>query len=200
MPSFNVPTSATPAAGDLSAELMERLFGQNWYNLQAGSGQLAPLLYHMLGTVNMVCLTFIGAYMSYVVLVECLGTASEGKVGGKHDLQWTPLRMGYSIFMSAPVTNIGASLGQVLLLAAVGISINAANAIWTEALDFFSESGMTTIVADVPSTLRDEIDTASEVMYIASTLQAYGDRVYESNSIGIKYKFIADNAGRSVSG
>jgi|GEM_PF-2733426 len=200
MPTFNVPTSAIPAAGDESAKLMERLFGQGWYDLQAGTGELAPLLYHMLGTINMVCLTFIGSYMIYITVVECMGTASEGKVGGKHDMQWTPLRMGYSIFMAAPVTKVGASIGQVVLLAAVGVSINVANAIWTEAVDFFSETGMTTIIADVPPTLRDEIDTASEVMYMAATLQAYGDRVYRSNSIDLVYKFIPDNAGRPVPG
>lgn len=195
MPTFTVPSSSQPPATDLSSQLMEALFGNNWWDLQAGTDGLAPLLYHMLGSLNIICLTFIASYMSYVVVVEALGTGAEGKVGGKNDIMWTPLRMGYSIFMSAPVTTIGASIGQVVLLSAVGLSINAANGLWNSSLDFFQETGMTSIVAQVPPTLHDEINDASKAIFAVQVVQAYADRKFKSDAIGIEYKFIPEQDG-----
>jgi len=195
MSSFSVPTSSQPPATDLSGQLLEALFGNNWWNMQAGTDGLAPLLYHMLGTINMMCLTFIGAYMSYVVIVEALGTGAEGKIGGKHDIMWTPLRMGYSIFMSAPVTTIGASIGQVILLAAVGYSVSGANMLWNSSLDFFQETGLTSIVAQVPPTLHDEINDASKAMFAVQVVQAYADRKFETDDIDIVYKFVPEEEG-----
>ena len=192
---FEVPTSSQPPASDLSGQLMEALFGNNWWDMQAGTDGLAPLLYHMLGSINMICLTFIGAYLSYIVIVEVLGTGSEGKVGGKHDIMWTPLRMGYSIFMSAPVTTVGANIGQVVLMFAVGLSINAANAIWGTALDYFQESGMSTIVAEPPPTLRQEIHEASKAMFAVQIVQAYADRKFQADAIGCKYEFVPKEEG-----
>lgn len=195
MSSFTVPTSSEPPATDLSRQLLEALFGNNWWDLQAGTDGLAPLLYHMLGTLNMLCLTFIGGYMSYVVVVEALGTGAEGKVGGKRDIMWTPLRMGYSIFMSAPVTTVGASIGQVLLLTCVGFSINIANALWTSSLDFFQSTGMTSIVAQVPPNLHAEINEASKAMFSVQTFQAFADRKHNTDDIGIEYRFVPETDG-----
>lgn len=179
MSTFSVPTATAPPSTDLSGQLLEGLLGNNWYDLQVGSDGLTSLFYHMIGTVNVTVVTIIASYLSYVVLVESMGTASEGKVGGKHDLMWTPLRMGYSIAMSAPVTQVGACVGQILLLYCVAGSINAANTLWNAGLDFFEETGMTTIVSELPPALKDEFDNAGQAMFEAQVYQKVAEIMAE---------------------
>lgn len=185
---------------DLSKQMLDRLFGPGWDSLRVtsdleGAGsEVASLFFMMLGKVNLIMLSIIVAYIAYVSILETMSTASEGKVGQKHDLMWTPIRLGFAVFMTAPLTKIGLSLGQVLLLTMVGGSVTFANNLWSNCLEFFEKTGMTAIVAEPPeSLLRTELQAATGMFIFNGVSFEYNMLAFkeymppESNSYGIKY-------------
>ncbi|MBC16237.1 MAG: hypothetical protein CL942_04205 [Desulfovibrio sp.] len=172
--------SASIPATDLSMQLLNDLFGQSWSLVEVGQmTEISTLFFSMLGVVNACIMALGSGYIVYAVIHKCTGTASEGKMDSIYNMFWTPIRFGFGIFMGAPITSIGMSAGQVLLLWAVAHSIAGANVLWDHTLDYFEKGGMTNIIATPPPTLKHEFKDSAQVILTSSVVQGYASRKYK---------------------
>jgi conjugal transfer/type IV secretion protein DotA/TraY len=139
--------------GDLSYKLLSKLFGPDWANLASGAaggnagGDAPSLIFKLLKTLNSVCAVVVAWLVIFTTLVGAVGAAHEGKaLAGRHASPWVPIRFAFSFSAIAPVF-AGLNAMQILILAAIGMSINLANEMWTTGLDYVAQYG--TINADI---------------------------------------------------
>jgi len=124
---------------DLSTQVMTSIFGDNWWNLLSAGGDPANgFLFEMLEALNAVCGVVVAWLMILTVLIASTGAAQEGRsLGGRYSSVWVPLRFSFAFAAITPVIK-GMCAMQVLLLAAVGVSIDYANIIWERGITWIA--------------------------------------------------------------
>jgi conjugal transfer/type IV secretion protein DotA/TraY len=169
-----LPTSTTVPASDLSARILDTMFGTGWENLITGQPNdiATGMVFPIMEGFNTVALTGISILFTWIMAVGVLGTAHEGKALGKrYSTLWTPIRGALSVSLLAPVVK-GMSLFQVALLILVGWSINLGNFVWDAGISaFVSQGGM--LVSSPPPQLQENADDLAASILKNQVVQAY---------------------------
>jgi hypothetical protein len=168
---------------DLSARLIDSVFGPGWHSLQVGSDPssggsaavsvLLPIFEQLnwLGT-SAIIIIFIWVYMT-----GCIGTATEGKpLGEKYHTAWVPIRIATSLGAIAPVAK-GFCLLQLGILWCVAFSIQFANWMWYVALDY-QEKQVGQLVATLPPKVAEQANDLVKTVFINQVNQERWDYFY----------------------
>jgi hypothetical protein len=188
-----LPTSPKVAETDLSARLLDTMFGTGWENVITGQSNSisSGMVFPILEGFNAVALTGVCILFVLVLSIGVAGTAHEGKALGKrYSTLWTPIRGALSVSMLAPVVK-GMSLFQVALLAMVGWSINLANFAWETGVNAFVEQGGMLVASPPPQLQENASDLAKNILK-NQVVQAYylywedkpvaGSSIYQGDS------------------
>lgn len=138
----NVDVSST----DYGVQLFNRIFGEGWQNLSSliggspGGDAGVTFIYHLLGTLNILCGVGVVWIVIMTWIVGTVGAARDGSMG-KYANLWVPVRMSFSFAAITPIFS-GLNAMQILMLAAMGMSMGMANTAWEEGLDYISEYGV----------------------------------------------------------
>lgn len=169
-----LPTSHTVPDTDLSASLLDTMFGSGWENIITGQGNTISngMVFPILEGFNTVALLGISILFVWIVSMGVVGTAHEGKALGKrYSTLWTPVRGAFSVSMLAPIVK-GMSMFQVGMLALVGFSINFANFVYETGVDAFVEQGGM-LVATPPVQLQENASELATSILQNQVIQAY---------------------------
>ncbi|MDR1394658.1 MAG: hypothetical protein LBK52_00615, partial [Deltaproteobacteria bacterium] len=169
-----LPSSPQVPGQDLSGQLLTQLLGPGWDTLtpQGSAEAAASLVQKVLAAFNYLALTAISLMFVWYVIRFLTNTAREGTLGGRSwGGMWLPLRLAGALTFVAPVYQ-GLSIFQAGLLLGVGFSINTANYVWAEGLDFFVQhSGRLTMNA--PASVVEDAQELGRGILKALTVQEY---------------------------
>lgn len=164
---------------DASAALMSRLFGTSWHSISGGaaaddsggSGRFAGLIVGMIGLMNLAAMFFVSVAVLYQWAIFSVNTAHEGKKlgGGMYNSLWIPVRQAFAFSLTVPVLN-GLSLLNIVLLAAVSLSINLANAAWDWGGSYIISHSQEGIVDNSPPLIEDESLNLIQPLFQAVTI------------------------------
>jgi conjugal transfer/type IV secretion protein DotA/TraY len=171
---IELPTSPTVPDNDLSAQLLDQLLGPGWDTLspQAGGTEVASLTREVLAAFNYLALFALSLIFVWHVIRALLATAQEGRLGGRvFGGLWLPLRLAGALTLAAPVYN-GLSIFQAGLLLAVGFSLNVANHVWAEGLEFFVSHGGR-LTHQAPASVVEDAQELGRGILQALTIQEY---------------------------
>lgn len=135
----------TVSETDITVHTLNQIFGSGWANLaqaiSGGSGDGPTLIYSLLGTLNSICTCVVVWIVIMSILVSNVGAAQEGKsLGGKYNSAWVPIRFAFSFSAITPVV-AGLNAMQILVLAAIGFSVDLSNQMWTTGLNYIEAHG-----------------------------------------------------------
>lgn len=177
---------------DKALQMLNELFGEGWHNLlwnQEISGE-ATLIYDVLHGFNIFVLFGIAAMLIYVVSHGLIGSAHEGKfLGSRLHSIWVPIRGVMGIGMLTPLSWAkGLSLIQVIILAFVGFSVQAANMVCEKGMDYLGkhEGSVQSYTPDI----RKNVELAAATALKAATVQYH--QGYFQNSSNVGYDIIND--------
>jgi len=175
----NIPVASVDRS-DLSIQFFDRIFGPGWEAMSSmlsdpmsvASGSAPSMVYAIMEHFNAVALVAMTVLWAWIGVQGALGSAHEGTPLGKrfHSL-WVPMRMAFAAAGLAPVFK-GLSLVQVLVLTAIGFSVQTANYVWEKGLDFFVESGGQ-VVLSVPAVMEQHGQTLGSGILRSLTIQMW---------------------------
>lgn len=130
---------------DITVQTLNQIFGTGWANLahtvSGGAGDGPTLIYNLLGTLNSICTCVVAWIVIMSIVVSNVGAAQEGRsLGGKYSSAWVPIRFAFSFSAITPVI-AGLNAMQVLVLAAIGFSVDLSNQMWTTGLNYIEAHG-----------------------------------------------------------
>ncbi|NDV17814.1 DotA/TraY family protein [Pseudodesulfovibrio sp. JC047] len=208
---------------DLSARLLDAVFGPGWHSLNvggdpgSGGNAAVSVLLPIFEQLNWLGTSAIIIIFIWVYLTGCIGTASEGKpLGEKYHTAWVPIRIATSLGAIAPVAK-GFCLLQIGILWCVAFSIQFANWMWYVALDY-QEKQVGQIVASLPPKVAEQADELVKTIFINQVNQERwnhfygdpdsplynpieGDTIYERREeerAGQKYILLVWNGPKSI--
>ncbi|MDR1657727.1 MAG: DotA/TraY family protein [Deltaproteobacteria bacterium] len=159
---------------DQGARLLANILGPGWDSL-AGEGTAAGaagLVHGLLSAFNWVALAGVCLLFVVVIIQGVASTACEGvPLGRRYSSLWMPLRFAGAMGLLAPVVK-GLSVFQVLILMAVGSSVNLANYVWEKGLDRFVENGGR-LSLTAPKVLTDDSAELGRGLLKGLTIQQY---------------------------
>ncbi|MDR2443503.1 MAG: DotA/TraY family protein [Deltaproteobacteria bacterium] len=159
---------------DQGGRLLADILGPGWDSL-AGTGTAAGaagLIHSLLSTFNYVALAGVCLLFMVVMIQGVASTACEGvPFGRRYSSLWMPLRFAGAMGLLAPVVK-GLSVFQVLILMAVGSSVNLANHLWAEGLEKFVETGGRLSLTAPNSLVEDSMELGRGLLK-ALTIQEY---------------------------
>jgi hypothetical protein len=137
-----LPLETQVPANDLSGQLLSQLLGPGWDSLAPTTavGSSVALIRQVLSGFNYLALTAISLIFVWQVIRAMTGAAQHGRPAQGLGGLWFPLRLAGALTFSAPVYH-GLSIFQAGLLVCVGFSVNLANQVWGQSLEFFTEHG-----------------------------------------------------------
>ena len=168
-------TTGTPS-GDLSNIVLDNLFGMGWENYFGGNIGPGPftLFFDLLKYLNAMALTVATVLIVYVALIGVAGSAHEGvPLGRRYSTLWTPIRSVMAIASLIPIPGIGISTLQGIVLLAVGLSVNGANHLWNQSIDYMKDN--TVALAAIDQDLGSEMEATvlSQELLKTITTQTY---------------------------
>lgn len=134
---------------DLSVQVLNAIFGSGWHNLAAQSGTagtspavLGELLFSLFGVLNCCCALVAAWLFILTTLSATLGAAQDGHgiAGRRYSNAWIPVRYSFALGAVTPVFG-GLNAMQMLMLSCIGLSVQFADAMWTEGLEELSKTG-----------------------------------------------------------
>ncbi len=134
---------------DLSAQVMTSLFGTGWERPVSAGGpdtaQLGGLLFDLFGVLNCCCAVVVAWLFILTTLSATLGAAQDGRgIGGsRYSNAWIPLRYSFAMAAVTPVFS-GLNAMQMVMLSCVGASVQFADAMWSEGLEYLTGTGVVT--------------------------------------------------------
>jgi hypothetical protein len=157
---------------DQAGALLSSVLGPGWDTMSSSSTAVATVAHTLLSTFNWVALSAVSLLFIIVMVQGVAGTACEGvPLGRRYSSLWMPLRFAGALGFLAPIIK-GLSVFQVLMLMAVGASVNLANHLWSNGLEHFVQTGArVSIVA--PDALVDDSRELGEGLLRALTIQEY---------------------------
>lgn len=170
----SLPTTASVPDGDLSAQLLNQLLGPGWDRLapRTGTEAAAALIHQVLSGFNYLALAAVSLLFVWYLIGAAAGAAQEGTPGGRrYGGFWLPLRMAGALTFTAPVYH-GLSLFQAGLLLAVGFSVNVANYVWAQGIDFFADHGGR-LTLNAPASVVEDAQELGRGVLKALTVQEY---------------------------
>lgn len=145
--------SAGSLEDDISAQLLTRIFGTGWDSLASlasgapADGVMGTLIFDLMYVLNSCCAVAVAWLFILTVLSAALGSAQDGTgIGGRrYSSAWLPLRYSFAMGAITPVFH-GLSAMQVMVLSAIGLSIQFADGMWEQGLAYISRTGAVTAV------------------------------------------------------
>ena len=127
---------------DLSGQLLDNIFGVNWEQITSVStipeGAAKTFIFPILESFNTVVLAATTIMLLFTFFQGTIGTASEGKpLGRRFSSKWVPIRGALGISFLIPIAKI--SILQIILLTCISWSINFANEIWENGLEYLAD-------------------------------------------------------------
>ncbi len=114
-----VPTGTTnplfntaQTSPDLALDLLNKLLRQSSI---ASGGALQQALGPLLNTYNTAVMVIAAFVLFWAVMAVVIDTAHTGKVGGGHNMVWTPIRFAFALGLMIPV-GAGFNSGQIIVL------------------------------------------------------------------------------------
>lgn len=190
---------------DISAQLLTRIFGTGWDSLASlasgtpADGVMGTLVFDLMYVLNSCCAAAVAWLFILTVLSAALGSAQDGTgIGGRRYANaWLPLRYSFAMGAITPVFH-GLSAMQVFVLSAIGASIQFADGMWEQGLEYISRTGAVT--ASGGPGLADNaarvLPVLAEHAYVRRYLEvregcvfASSPRVIEEDSAGTRVRF-----------
>ena len=160
--------------GDQGGQLLAGVFGPGWDDLagQGYAGGAAGLAHALISSFNWVALAGVCLLFALVMVQGVAATACEGvPLGRRWSSLWMPLRFSAAMGLLAPIMK-GLSVFQVLMLMAVGASVNLANHVWGVGLEKLFGDGSARAMS-APDALLDDSRDLSVGILKALTIQEY---------------------------
>ncbi|MDR1577818.1 MAG: DotA/TraY family protein [Deltaproteobacteria bacterium] len=167
------PLTSQAPNNDLSGQLLDRLVGQGWDRLAptAEVEGAVTLIRQALSGFNYLALTAISLLFVWQVIRAMTSAAQDGRPAKGLGGLWFPLRLAGALTFSAPVYQ-GLSIFQAGLLVAVGFSVNLANHVWGQSLEFFVEHGGR-ITLQAPASVVEDSHELSRGLLKGLAIQEY---------------------------
>ncbi len=149
---------------DLTAAMLSNLFGPVWRTVAGdaaadslgGIGKFSGVVTMCLGFLNLIAMGFVSMAILYIWGIAAVSTAHYGgKIGGRVNTLWLPVRHAFAICCVTPVYN-GVSLLMIIILSATSWGINSANAIWDAAGAYIVEHAQQGIIDNSPPFIEEE--------------------------------------------
>ena len=117
--------------------MLEVLFGDG-----AGAADVSGVVPMMLGTFSAFAAGGVALVMIYMWSVAVMHTAWEGEaLGQRYSTLWTPIRSVMAVAFVAPFPGMGGlSVMMAMILALVSVSIQGANMLYSDVLDYFVDN------------------------------------------------------------
>jgi hypothetical protein len=174
-----LPLASQVPTNDLSGQLLGKLLGPGWDTLapQTGVEEAASLIRQVLTGFNYLALTAVSFLFVWYIVRAMTQTAREGSFGGRRfGGMWLPLRLAGALTFAAPVYQ-GLSIFQAGLLLAIGYSVNLANFVWAEGLDFFEKHGGKLTLQAPASVVEDGRELGRGILTALTIQEYYGQRL-----------------------
>lgn len=178
MPDFGLGLTSSILPEDISANFLSKVFGSSFYTITdfvpAGA---VKVIFDLFGAVNSFALVILVMSIAFFTATGVIGTAHEGKVlGGKLHTFWVPVRLIAAAGFLVPVKH-GLCLFQVLLLLAVGVSIEFANKLYSIFLNSTYETSFSAPSGIYRGEEANKIAAMilSNMVYMDYMIENYGD-------------------------
>lgn len=197
--------SAGSLENDISAQLLTRIFGTGWDSLASlasgapADGVMGTLIFDLMYVLNSCCAVAVAWLFILTVLSAALGSAQDGTgIGGRrYSSAWLPLRYSFAMGAITPVFH-GLSAMQVMVLSAIGLSIQFADGMWEQGLAYISRTGAVTAVGGpgLADNAARVLPVIAEHAYVRRYLEtaegcvfASSSRILEEDSAGTRVRF-----------
>ena len=197
--------SAGSLENDISAQLLTRIFGTGWDSLASlasgapADGVMGTLIFDLMYVLNSCCAVAVAWLFILTVLSAALGSAQDGTgIGGRrYSSAWLPLRYSFAMGAITPVFH-GLSAMQVMVLSAIGLSIQFADGMWEQGLAYISRTGAVTAVGGpgLADNAARVLPVIAEHAYVRRYLEtaegcvfASSPRILEEDSAGTRVRF-----------
>ena len=126
---------------DISVQVLNSLFGSGWQSFlsQGGEGAqsvMGELIFSLFGVLNCCCALVCAWLFILTTLSATLGAAQDGQgiAGRRYSNAWIPVRYSFAMGAVTPIFN-GLNAMQLLMLSCIAVSVQFADAMWTEGLE-----------------------------------------------------------------
>lgn len=178
MPDFGLGLTSSILPEDISANFLSKIFGSSFYTVTdfVPTGAV-KVIFDLFGAVNTFALVILVMSIAFFTATGVIGTAHEGRVlGGKLHTFWVPVRLIAAAGFLVPVKH-GLCLFQVLLLLAVGVSIEFANKLYSIFLNSTYETSFSAPSGIYRGEEANKIAAMilSNMVYMDYMIENYGD-------------------------